>query len=71
MCFVVRKVSVLYFHLPVLPRPKQCLYLESYIAHLLKKDVLESPFMIHSFIRSITVPVTSYVCFCFSQQIYR
>lgn len=50
--------------------PKQCLYLESYIAHLLKKEVSDSPFMIHSFIHSITVPISSYDCFCLSQHIY-
>lgn len=54
-----------------LPQPKECLYLQSYIAHLLKRGVLESPFMIHSFIRSITVPIASYDCFCLSQQIHR
>lgn len=36
---------------------------ELYSSLIKKKDGLESPFMIHSFIHRITVPITSYDCF--------
>jgi len=53
------------------PSPQTMPSLGELCSSLIKKEVLESPFMIHPFIHSITVPIIYYDRFCFSQQIPR